>query len=287
MALSEIVAMIEDVLSSSEKSPVFVLKDLVQKYKDTLLQLGAARDLANKVHSTRLKKAILERVDCLSEKKKGKDVLLTLEEHVGHAIFEASKISSFDEGVILCKSAKIIRQHIFEHEETFNGDVSKEKQIGSVPKELIHLINMILEDKPLRTTNIDSFQPLAVKVSQTIRFNAVKTKRKSGEVRHSTKNEPPLPAKIGLMIHSRTRKKSIVNELAADGLSVSYNRVLEIQDSIGRQLSEKYEKKNIVCPHSLQKDSSPPVQSTTSITSRHLLQLHLRFTVPVYRYFNK
>ena len=70
MALSEIVAMIEDVLSSSEKSPVFVLKDLVQKYKDTLLQLGAARDLANKVHSTRLKKAILERVDCLSEKEK-------------------------------------------------------------------------------------------------------------------------------------------------------------------------------------------------------------------------
>ena len=92
--------MIEDVLSSSEKSPVFILKDLVQKYKETLLQLGATEDVANRAHSTRLKKAILERIDCLSEKEKEKDVLLTVEEHVGHAIFESSKISSFDEGVM-------------------------------------------------------------------------------------------------------------------------------------------------------------------------------------------
>ena len=256
MALSEIVAMIEDVLSSSEKSPVILLKDVVQKYKDTLLQLGATEDFANSVHSTRLKKAILDRVDGLSEKKKGKDVLLTLEEHVGHAIFEASKISSFDEGIILCKSAKIIRQHLFESEETFNGDISKERQTGSVPKELVHLIGLILEDKPHHEASAGNCRSLAVKLSQTIRFNAVKTKRNSAEinVRHSTQNEPPLPTKIGLMIHSKTRKKSIVNELAADGLSVSYNRVLEIQDSIGRQLSEKYEREQIVCPHPLQKD---------------------------------
>ena len=256
MALSEMVAMIEDVLSSSERSPVFVLKDVVQKYKDTLLQLGATEDFANSVHSTRLKKAILDRVDCLSEKKKGKDVLLTLEEHVGQAIFKASQMSSFDEGLILCKSAKIIRKHLFEFEETFNGAISKERQTGSVPKELVHLVNLILEDKPYHEVSTGNFQSLAVKLSQTIRFNAVKTKRKSAEVnvRHLTQNEPPLPAKVGLMIHLKTRKKSIVNDLAADGLSVSYNRVLQIQDSIGRQLSEKYEKEQIVCPHPLQKD---------------------------------
>ena len=115
---------------------------------------------------------------------------------------------------------------------------------------------MILEDKPYHEVSTGNFQSLAVKLSQTIRFNAVKTKRKSAEVnvRHLTQNEPPLPAKVGLMIHLKTRKKSIVNDLAADGLSVSYNRVLQIQDSIGRQLSEKYEKEQIVCPHPLQKD---------------------------------
>ena len=230
MALSEIVAMIEDILSSSNKSLVFVLKDLVQKYRETLLQPGATEDVANRAHSTRLKKAILERIDCLSEKKNGKDVLLTLEEHVGHAIFESSKISSFDEGVILCKSVKIIRKHLFEHDETFVGDVSKEKQIAFVPKELVHLITLILKDKPHRKTSPDNCRLLAVKISQTIRFNDVKTRRKSAEfyVRHSTQNEPPLPAKIGLMVHSKTRKKSIVDELAADGLSVSHNKVLEI-----------------------------------------------------------
>ena len=61
--------------------------------------------------------------------------------------------------------------------------------------------------------------------------------------RHSKANEPQLPIKTGLMIHSQTRKKSIVNDLAAEGLSVTCNRVQEIQDSIGQQLCEKYERK--------------------------------------------
>ena len=91
MALSEIVGIIEDVLSSTEKSPVLVLKDLMKMYKEILLDLGANEVFIRKVHSTRLKGSILKHVSCLYEKKKGKNVLLTLEEHVGHAIFEGSK----------------------------------------------------------------------------------------------------------------------------------------------------------------------------------------------------
>ena len=56
------------------------------------------------------------------------------------------------------------------------------------------------------------------------------------------------------MIHSQSRKKSIVNDLAAAGLSVTYNRIQEIQDSIGQQLCEKYEREKIVCPYSLKPD---------------------------------
>ena len=99
--LSEIIGIIEDVLSSAEKSPVFVLKDLVKMYKKILLDLGANEEFMRKVHSTRLKESIMKHVSCLYEKKKGKDVLLTLEEHVAHAIFKESKISSFDQGIIL------------------------------------------------------------------------------------------------------------------------------------------------------------------------------------------
>ena len=78
MVLSEIVGIIEAVLSSTEKSPMFVLKNLVKMYK-ILLDLEANEDFIRKVHSTRLKESIMKHVSCLCEKKKGKDVLLTLE----------------------------------------------------------------------------------------------------------------------------------------------------------------------------------------------------------------
>ena len=78
VALSEITGMIEDVIISAERSPVFMLKDLVKMYKDKLLNLGATDDFTKNIHSTRFKEAILKRVDGLSEKKSGKHVILTL-----------------------------------------------------------------------------------------------------------------------------------------------------------------------------------------------------------------
>ena len=35
------------------------------------------------------------------------------------------------------------------------------------------------------------------------------------------------------MIHAKTRKKSIINELAANGLSITYNRVIDISEATG------------------------------------------------------
>ncbi len=256
VALTEIAGMIEDVINSAEKSPVFLLKDLVKMYKDKLLHLGATEDFTKNLHSTRFKEAVLKRVEGLCEKKHGKNVLLTLEEDVGHAVFEASQSSSFDEGIILCKAAKIIRKHLFSKEEVFDGDLTKQRQISSVPKELIHLVSLILEGTSQYDKISGNTQKIAINLSQLLRFNAVKSKRKMGDshTRHSTTNEPPLPAKIGLLIHAKTRKKSIVDDLAAEGLSVTYKRVQQIQETIGQQLCEKYANEGIVCPPILQRN---------------------------------
>ena len=77
---------------------------------------------------------------------------------------------------------------------------------------------------------------------------------KDSHFRHSKANQPPLPVKAGLMIHSQTRKKSTVNDLVAAGFSVTHKRIQEIQDSIGQQLLEKYDRKKIVCPYTLKPD---------------------------------
>ena len=95
--------------------------------------------------------------------------------------------------------------------------------MASVPKELIHLVSLILEDASQYHKVSSNIQGIAINLSQLIRFNAITTKRNTADShnRNSTTNEPPLPVKVGLLIHSKTRKKSIVNDLAADGLSVT------------------------------------------------------------------
>ena len=150
----------------------------------------------------------------------------------------------------MSKAAKIIRHHVFSSDQVFDGDLSQQKQTASVPKELIHLVSLILEGTSQHQQVSGNTHATAVTLSQLIRFNAVKTKRKLGDshVRHFKANEPPLPIKTGLVIHSQTRKKSIVNDLAAAGLSVTYNRIQEIQDSIGQQLCKKYEEKRLFVP---------------------------------------
>ena len=193
---------------------MFVLKDLVKMYNELLLDLGANVEFIRKVHSTILKESIMKHVSCLHEKKKGKDVLVTLEEHVGHAIFEVSKTSSFDEGIILSATAKIIRHHLFSPDQVFDGDLSQQKQTASVSRKLIHLVSLILEGTSQHQQVSENTHAIAVNLSQLIRFNAVKTKRKLGDshFRHSKAKEPILPIKTDLMIHSQRRKKSIVND---------------------------------------------------------------------------
>ena len=147
---------------------MFVLKDLVKMYKEILLDLGANEQFIRKVNITRLKESIMKHVSGLYERKKGKDVLLTLEEHVGHAIFEASKTSSFDEGIILNKAAKIMRHHLFSSNQVFDGDLSHQKQTASIPKELIHLVSLILEGTSQHQQVSGNTHAIAVNLSQLI-----------------------------------------------------------------------------------------------------------------------
>ena len=80
-------------------------------------------------------------------------------------------------------------------------------------------------------------------------YNPVTKKRQSSEpVRHSKVNESSLPGKIGLLIYATTRKKVLVNKFASDGLSISYNHVVETQSNNAKYLSTKCKKENIVSP---------------------------------------
>ena len=145
---------------------------------------------------------------------------------------------------MLSRAAKIIPKHTFDKEEIFNRVLPRKKQKDSVPSPLLHLISLILNGGSILDDNSKS---VGANIGQLIKFNTVKHKRQtSSAIRHSKKNKTPLPVKIGLMVHAKTRKKSLVEKSDLEGLSISYLRVQEIQDNTTKQLCQHYLDEEIV-----------------------------------------
>ena len=69
--------------------------------------------------------------------------------------------------------------------------------------------------------------------------------------RHSKDREPAFPVFMGLSVHSKTRKKEIVNTLFEHGLSISYDRVLEISTQLVEAVVKIYVDIRLVCPPQL------------------------------------
>ena len=139
---------------------------------------------------------------------------------------------------------------MFETDEVFDGDFSEECQLKAVPSHLLLLLDLVLQEwKDLNIS--DTTASVALKLSQLVRFNAVKKNRTAMNCRHSQKNEPPLPILISLAVHSQTREKKIIEKLYSNGLCISYDRVIEIEKNITKDLCQKYKEAEIVCPPSL------------------------------------
>ena len=65
------------------------------------------------------------------------------------------------------------------------------------------------------------------------------------------KTKIPLPLYIGLSIHTQTRG---LNHLHKIGISVSYKRVIEVENSLASALCTRFEDDDVVCPSHLHKN---------------------------------
>ena len=92
----------------------------------------------------------------------------------------------------------------------------------------------------------------ASSITQLLVFNAVKrSRRDSKAVRHNPNRETVLPLYLGLLIHNKTRKRELIDILFEKGLSVSYDRVLQLSTEEANRVIDIYENEGIVCPTTL------------------------------------
>ena len=98
----------------------------------------------------------------------------------------------------------------------------------------------------------DSMPQPALTVSQLLMYNSVHRKTSTSTTsRHSIEHETPLPVYLGIMIHTKTRKRTLVDAFHDLGLCISYDRVLAISTDLGNSICQHYEMQKAVCPPNL------------------------------------
>ena len=63
----------------------------------------------------------------------------------------------------------------------------------------------------------------------------------------------PIAAYLGLLLHSQTHQKNLIDKLYSLGLSVSYERVLKMENAMGNKICERFALEKTVCPLTLRK----------------------------------
>lgn len=248
IAFAELITYIEDTRDEETLAPVFKLVDLTRLYSTRLQQLG----VETKVHSTRLKQRILGQIPDMRAYPKGRDTLLVFDADIGLALTKACERGSDSDAIHLARAAQIVRRHMFHKTSHFDGSFGDNCQEASVPDVLLALINMILEGPSIKEQSRDPRCQAALSMAQLLKFNSVKSARKATDipkpVKHSREQETPLSIYLGLKLHAETRKKKLVDKLFHLGLSISYDRVLQISADLGNAVNQFYRMENVVCP---------------------------------------
>ncbi|KAL0198142.1 hypothetical protein M9458_006682, partial [Cirrhinus mrigala] len=264
---------IEAKKTNSDGPSVFRLAELVNLYRERLKQFGT--DLPD-VNATRLKERLLAEIPGLVAYKKGRDILLAFEKDVGPVLSEAS---SDADAIILAKAAQILRRHMVNHKSKFEGNLYESSVHDSFPPALLQFVCMIEHGADIKSQLKFGATTNDLAMAQLLQYNCfAKCKEGAATQRHSRDRETPFPVYIGMSIYAKTRKRHLVEMLHDHGLSIPYNRVLDISAQLGDAVVNRYIEEGLVCPPKLRKglfctsamdniDHNP--SSTTATSSFH------------------
>lgn len=245
-ALVELIAHIENCVE--EGIFYFKFSVLHQMYESRLQDLGVEKE----TNRSRLKEKILAYFTQAQEQSDGKNKILVFEQGMQQLLKQAMNTCDYEgDALILSKAAKIVRRDILDHEGfTFSGIFPAICQQGSVPAALKTLVSMLLNGSDLTDQELGDSQPILT-ISQTILFNLKKHTSSATKARHSLDREPPLPLYIGLKVHTETRSKNLLSQLFNMGLSVSYERVLQLEGQLATAVCNNFQSKGVVVPAEL------------------------------------
>lgn len=253
LAFAELVSYIEDTRMDSTIAPIFKLIDLVHLYTTRLKQLGT--DVTGRVHSTDLKRRILAYFPDMEAHKQGRHVILISNKDVAAAMMKSCEHDLDGDAVHLARAAKIVRRDMLNMENQFCGSFEPNSQEESVPKSLLALVAMVLNGASIEAQSSSSITQPVLTISQLLMSNSTVRRQKNEQAscptRRTQGRETPLPIYLGVLVHTKTRKRELVDRLYDLGLSIHYDRVLAISTELGNNICHYYKMMNAVCPPEL------------------------------------
>lgn len=150
---------------------------------------------------------------------------------------------------------------------------------GAVRPLLLQFVCMIEHGSEIKSQLEHGASKSDMAIAQLLQYNCfAKYKEGAQTHRHSKDRETPFSVYMGLSVFGQTRKRHLIDMLHQNGLSISYDRVLEISAQLGEAVVAKYVEDGVVCPPILKKglfttsaidniDHNPT--ATTASTSFH------------------
>ena len=180
--------------------------------------------------------------------KDGRNVLFLSNEDVGTALRQACKNDVDNDAYILAQVACIVRRKIMNTTTQFDGTFSANCQVECLPQPLQTLVAMLCDGASITEQSLATQNQAQLSICQLIIFNSLLRRKKQTPITQQNKfREPPLPVYLGVFLHSKTRKRELVDTLFELGLSVSYDRVLEISTNVGTKICKCYDRLNMLC----------------------------------------
>ena len=256
IAFAELVSYIEDACMDDLVASIFTifkLTDLVNLYITRLKQLGTK--VVGRIHSTKLKDRILGYFPDMEAHKQGRNVVLISNKDVGSALSKACDHDADNDAVHLARAANIVRRDMFKMKNQFSGSFRTNCQENSVPVSLLALVAVVLNGPNIKAQSSSSAMPQPVlTILQLLMYNSLVQRQENqakSTTRHSKERETPLPIYLGMMVHTKTRKRKLVDKLYELGLSISYDRVLDISTELDNKICHHYMMETAVCPPQL------------------------------------
>lgn len=227
---------------------IFKLADLATLYRQRLEQLGVQKP---EVHATRLKDQLLFHIPELQAHRKGRDVFIAFEKDIGIILQQATEYS---EAIHLGKAAAIIRRDMLKHKSSFCSTFQVEYKKEAVPSSLLQFVCMIEHGADIKSQIVHGASKSDLAMSQLLQYNCFAKSKEGTKVhRHCKDRETPFAVYLALSVYGKTRKRHLIDMLHENGLSISYDRVLEITAKLGEAVVAQYVEDGVVCPPALRK----------------------------------